>query len=175
MLAWITSRSVAAVIPSASKIGPNSPIDWLARVTICLATGARSAVAVQQRGPACPLRTAASFQARLKPSWIDVLEPSPFDGGCRWAASPMMKTRSDCMCVAYMLLTVQVLAEAIRSPETGSPTSCAHDLRGKGLVHLRFGLVDVVAPDDQPFVPGPDHPHEPMPMPPTSAPGCITQ
>jgi hypothetical protein len=44
MLAWITSGSVPPVIPSASKIGPNSPIDWLARVTICLATGARSAL-----------------------------------------------------------------------------------------------------------------------------------
>ena len=29
-------------MPSASKIGPNSAIDWLARVTICLATGDRS-------------------------------------------------------------------------------------------------------------------------------------
>jgi hypothetical protein len=42
ILACMTSGSVDSVSPSASKIGPNSPIDWLARVTICLATGARS-------------------------------------------------------------------------------------------------------------------------------------
>lgn len=36
-------RLTSSAIPIASKIGPNSPIDWLARVTICLATGARSA------------------------------------------------------------------------------------------------------------------------------------
>ena len=37
--------------------------------------------------------TIASFQARLNASWIDVFEPRPFDGGCRWIASPTQNTR----------------------------------------------------------------------------------
>jgi hypothetical protein len=36
----------------------------------------------------------------------------------------------------------------------------AHHLGGKGVVDNRFRAVDVVAPDDKPFVPGPDHPHK---------------
>ena len=35
------------------------------------------------------------------------------------------------------------------------------DLGGEGVVHLRRALVDVVAPDDQPLVPGPHHAHQP--------------
>ncbi|MFC3087368.1 hypothetical protein [Tabrizicola soli] len=42
MLRWIFSWSMPPSMPSASKIGPNSVIDWLARVTIWRATGARS-------------------------------------------------------------------------------------------------------------------------------------
>ena len=40
----ICTGSTPSPIPSASKIGPNSAMDWLARVTICLAIGARSSL-----------------------------------------------------------------------------------------------------------------------------------
>ena len=38
----ISSSVSASVRPSTSKNWPNSRLDWLARVTICFATGARS-------------------------------------------------------------------------------------------------------------------------------------
>jgi hypothetical protein len=95
----------------------------------------------------------------LKLSWIEVLEPSPFDGGCRCAASPMMKTRPDCMCVAYMLLTVQVDTEVISGSRTGrQPDRAPPWWQRRCRQPVR--AVDVIAPDDQPFVPGPDHPHK---------------
>ena len=43
MFACILTGSIESSSPRDSKIGPNSPIDRFARVTICLATGARSA------------------------------------------------------------------------------------------------------------------------------------
>ena len=44
-------------------------------------------------GPAIPLSTSASFQARLCASWMPVLPPKPPFGGIRCAASPARKTR----------------------------------------------------------------------------------
>jgi hypothetical protein len=53
-------------MPSESKIGPNSAMDWLARSTTCLPMGARSSVYVSSSvGAAWPRSTMASFQARL--------------------------------------------------------------------------------------------------------------
>jgi hypothetical protein len=69
----------------------------------------------------------------------------------------MMKTRPDCMWVAKQLFTVQVLAEIRSISRSGHPDKLAGHLRCQRCVHHRGGLVDVVAPDDQPFVPGPDH------------------
>ena len=77
-----------------------------------------------------PFSTKASFQARLKASWIEVLEPSPFDGGWRWVASPMQKTRPFDMVVAYMLLTVQVETDLMVDLELGIADEIAHDLLG---------------------------------------------
>ena len=36
-------------------------------------------------------RTWVTFQARLKASWMQVLEPRPLKGGWRWTASPRQK------------------------------------------------------------------------------------
>ena len=44
--------------------------------------------------------------------------------------------------------------------DLGIADQLARDMGGKFLVHVGSGLVDIVAPDDQPLVPGPDHAHQ---------------
>ena len=66
-----------------------------------------------------------------------------------------------------MLLTVQVLADSSSISRSGSPTNCRAHIGGDLRRDFRGGLVDVVAPDNQPLIPG-DAPWRtsPMPMPP---------
>ena len=50
-----------------------------------------------------------------------MFDPSPFEGGCLWIASPMQNTRPLDVCVAYMLLTVQVETWVISIGIVSSP------------------------------------------------------
>ena len=63
--------------------------------TILRTTGARSTSYVSRiSSEACPLRTAASFHARLAASFMPPFIPCPANGGMRWAASPARKYAS---------------------------------------------------------------------------------
>jgi hypothetical protein len=54
---------------------------------------------------------------------MEVLEPRPFDGGCRWTASPAQKTRPTEYCSAYTWLTVHAELDVIDTLTVSSPTS----------------------------------------------------
>ena len=66
---------------------------WPARRSAGRSGHARRRTSPAAPGRPCPATTCASFHARLYESWIDVLEPRPFVGGCRCTASPTQNTR----------------------------------------------------------------------------------
>ena len=51
-----------------------------------------------------------------------VLEPRPFDGGCRCTASPAQKTRPRCRWVAYISLLPHRLVPVISTVRSGMPS-----------------------------------------------------
>ncbi len=51
-----------------------------------------------------------------------MLEPSPFDGGCRWTASPAQKTRCSCRWVAKYSLLPHSEVPVISTSRSGTPT-----------------------------------------------------
>ena len=84
MFCCIFTGSMESSRPSALKIGPNSSIDLFARVDYLFCDRRTLLrIAGEQFRAGLAFDDCASFQARLKASWIDVLDPSPFDGGCR--------------------------------------------------------------------------------------------
>ncbi len=55
-------------------------------------------------------------------SWIDVLEPRPLLGGCRWIASPMQNTRPLDAFSAYMWFTLHTEVPFSFTSIVSSPT-----------------------------------------------------
>ncbi len=106
---------------------------------------------------------------------MEVLEPSPLEGGCRWVASPMQNTRPWLIRVAYLLLTVQVDTDCSWIARSRSPTRSRTTFSAKA--SSTFGAGWLIS-----------YPHttshsfqrrtmrtSPMPIPPTLDPGCSTQ
>ena len=52
---------------------------------------------------------------------MEVLEPRPLDGGCRWTASPAANTRCFCRWVAYISLLPHRLVPVISMSRSGMP------------------------------------------------------
>src|SRR5919204_5443016 len=106
---------------------------------------------------------------------MEVLDPSPFDGGWRWQASPAQKTRPLEYFSAYISLTVQAEDDLMVTGISSSPTSLRTTDRA-------YSSVRSGGP------PSTSYPHtishsfhgrtqrtRPAPMPPTVAPGASTQ
>ena len=82
-----------------------------------------------------------------------MFDPSPFEGGWRWTASPMQNTRPARYRVAYHLVVAPQRGRADRDRHRVVADQVVDDARRGLVVELGRRLVDVVAPDDQPLVP----------------------
>ena len=107
--------------------------------------------------PAWSPRTARASRRGCRSPGLEVFEPRPFDGGCRWIASPAQKTRCRWRWVAYISLLPHSDVPVIFTSRSGTPTRFRTISGRRFLVDVRRRLADVVAPDDEPLVPRPDH------------------
>ena len=71
-----------------------------------------------------------------------------------------MKTRPFCISVAKQLFTVQVLSAEQFDLELRIADQLARNFGGEFRRHRGRRLVDVITPDDKPFVPRPHHANE---------------
>ena len=68
---------------------------------------------------------------------MEVLEPSPLLGGCRWTASPAQKTRPGLQVRGVHLVVAPQRGAGDLDVEVGHAEQVAHDLRRGGLVDDR--------------------------------------
>ena len=61
---------------------------------------------------------------------MEVLEPRPLDGGCRWTASPAANTRCFCRWVAYISLLPHRLGAGDLDVQVGHAEEVPDDLDG---------------------------------------------
>ncbi len=81
-------------------------------------------IAVEQPPPRLPLQHGSQLPREVEPVLNGGIRPEPVRRRMPVHGVPHVNTRPACMRVAYMLFTVQVLAEISSISSSGSPTSC---------------------------------------------------